>query len=81
MTSEEIKKIQKFITDPDWVLIERIIQNSYSLLKLEPDEKTKAYDFKAQVLANQKLLSCVEKFLAEAQVCGTLSTDKKNPFQ
>lgn len=73
--------LAKFYQDPDWVMVEEILKDCYSTLKYTPDEDTQPADFKAQMLANAKLKSAVDRFLAQAKIVSTEESSNSNPWE
>lgn len=69
----------KFLTDPDWHLVEEAILEALNTVSVIPDDSTEPTDFKAQVLANIKIKKAMETFLVQASVIKQQETEK-NPF-
>ena len=60
--------LAKFYEDGDWNLVEEIILDGLKTVTYEVDSSVAPTDFKAQTLANKRLRSAMETFLAQAKV-------------
>jgi hypothetical protein len=69
----------KFLSDPEWHLVEEVIREALDNVAVVPDNKTAPTDFKAQVLAIIKMKKAMETFLVQASVIKQTETEK-NPF-
>lgn len=69
----------KFLSDPEWHLVEDVIREALDNCEVVPDSKTAPTDFKAQVLANIKIRKAMETFLVQASVIKQMEVEK-NPF-
>jgi hypothetical protein len=63
------KKLAKFYTDPDWIIIENLLLD-YIKEELEvlPSDSTPPSDYKAQVLARRRTRNALLKFLSEVKI-------------
>jgi len=77
------KNLDKFYQDPEWVIVEGILLDCLQELSFVPTDDTPPADFKAQMLANKKLLLGVKNFLSQAKVLTKEIEPKKsnNPFE
>jgi hypothetical protein len=69
----------KFYEDGDWNLVEEVLLDCLSQVAYHPESSTAPTDFKAQVLANKRLKTAVDTFLAQAKVIKSQEVEK-NPF-
>lgn len=69
----------KFLSDPEWHLVEDVIREAMESVAFKPDSTTAPTDFKSQVLANQRIKKAMETFLVQASVIKQTETEK-NPF-
>ena len=60
--------LSKFYEDGDWNLVEEIILDGLRTVTYDVDSTVSPTDFKAQTLANKRLRSAMETFLAQAKV-------------
>lgn len=80
---ERINKIQKFVLDPDWVLIEQML-----LEYMEPLEKITSIDTKrtndeiaTDVKARQIVSEQLGKFLRDSRILGKIAINNNNSFK
>ena len=60
--------LAKFYEDGDWNLVEEIILDGLKTVTYEVDSSVAPTDFKAQTLANKRIRTAMENFLAQAKV-------------
>jgi hypothetical protein len=72
--------LSKFYADGDWIIVENIIKNCFKKFAYELDESLSPEDFKAQTLANKKLIEAINEFLLESKIY-TAPVAYKNPFE
>lgn len=81
MTIEDKEKLKKFFEDPDWVLVEKLINEFIEPLKnvMSIDPNDTAENIKAEVRSRQRSYAQMSAFLREA---GILKGQKeKSPTQ
>lgn len=80
---ERINKIQKFVLDPDWILIEEMIHEYLSPLKeiSSVDMKRTNDEIATDVKARQLVIEQLDKFLRDSRILGRKQITSNNIFK
>lgn len=81
LTQEEINTIQKFVKDPDWKIMEKIIINALDSVSYEIPDSTAPTEFKARMLANKKIKDTIEKILNDFDLVHIETTKEQLPWR
>ena len=76
-----MSNLAKFYQDSEWHLVENVIKDCFKELAKEPDESLAPADFKAQILANKKMLEGIQEFLGQAKLLTHVNLKSNNPFE